>query len=135
MPRRFLVWAVCVGAAVSSGCGTMANTAYFTPGEGGKKVYGGVQVDWDVAVKQNESAWVTAAAFADLPLSAIGDTLSLPYLLALYLAADGRPADPNVRMSQLLHESEDSGPHSDGWRRSRSNNPMTYERLQGAIGP
>jgi len=138
MARRILLWAVCAAASVSSGCGTVANTAYLDPYEGGKRVYGGVQVAWDkTANQESRSSWVTAAAYADLPLSAIGDTLTLPYTIAVALGWS-KPTDPNDRTAQLLNESEDFGfPSSDGWRRARTDKSreVTYERLQGAIGP
>src|SRR5439155_11701128 len=128
------------GAAVCSGCGTLMNTAYFTPHEGGERVYGGVRGDWDLAVsRENHPTWVTAAAVADLPLSAVGDTLALPYLLALALTAE-QPAEPKVRKNQLLNESFTSGQSIepvDGWRPSKANTRsagLTYERLDGAIG-
>ena len=137
MPSRILLWAVCAGAAVSSGCGTVANTAYLDPYEGGKRVYGGVQVAWDKAANpESQSTWVTAAAYADVPLSAIGDTLTLPYTVAVALGWT-KPADPNVRTAHLLRESEHFGSPVDGWQPTKSNKSadMTYERLQGAIGP
>jgi uncharacterized protein YceK len=141
MSSRILVWVVCAGAAVSSGCGTVSNTAYLDPYEGGKRVYGGVQVAWDKAANsESRSTWVTAAAYADVPLSAIGDTLTLPYTVAVALGWT-ESTKPNARMAVLLHESDTSGPareRVDGWRPSHSNDPVTpttYERLQGAIGP
>jgi uncharacterized protein YceK len=127
-----------MAAAVGSGCGTVANTAYLDPYEGGKQVYGGVQVAWDKAANpESRSTWVTAAAYADVPLSAVGDTLTLPYTVAVALGWT-KPTDPHVRTADLLHESHTSGPvvePVDGWRRTRPNGPVTYERLQGAIGP
>jgi uncharacterized protein YceK len=141
MTRQFLIGLVCAAAAVSSGCGTVANTAYLDPYEGGERVYGGVRVAWDKAANpESRSTWVTAAAYADVPLSAIGDTLTLPYFLALSLAADRRAETP-VRMNQLLNKSfisREAVEPVDGWRPAASNNAVTptkYERLQGNIGP
>jgi hypothetical protein len=46
--------------------------------------------------------------------------------------------DPNVRMEQLLFESEDIGQIRDEVRRFWMNDqpsPMTYQRIKGGIGP
>lgn len=86
-------------ALSSAGCGTAANTLWLTPDEGGQRIYGGVRVDLDVAnplahdsgiVRETGPVPLTPAermghlAFLciDLPLSAIGDTLTLPIVLA-----------------------------------------------------
>jgi uncharacterized protein YceK len=141
MSRRILFGVVCAAAALGSGCGTVANTAYLAPYEGGERVYGGVQLAWEKAGSQeNKSTLVTAAAYADVPLSAIGDTLALPYLLALSLTAD-RPMEPRIRAAQIPTESatpRPAGEPVDGWRPAQANSPITpttYERLPGAIGP
>ena len=85
---------------LSAGCGTFSNVVWLAPFEGGERVYGGVRVDMDVlqraasgetgiyqggkqvqdSVRQTET--ILACAF-DLPLTAIGDTLTLPYVLWL----------------------------------------------------
>jgi hypothetical protein len=47
-------------------------------------------------------------------------------------------SDPNVRMGQLLNESEDLRQAREEFHRFWMNNQpstMTYERLHGAIGP
>ena len=47
-------------------------------------------------------------------------------------------SDPNARMSQLLNESEDLRNAREEWHRFWMNNQpsvLTYERLNGAIGP
>lgn len=47
-------------------------------------------------------------------------------------------SDPNTRMSELLNESEDLRQARDEWHRFWMNNQpsvLTYERLNGAIGP
>lgn len=47
-------------------------------------------------------------------------------------------SDPNYRMTQLLNESEDLRQARDEWHRFWMNNQpstLTYERLNGAIGP
>jgi uncharacterized protein YceK len=137
MARRILVGLVGAAAALGAGCGTMANTAYLAPYEGGERVYGGVRVAWDKAANQeSKSPLVTAAAYADVPLSAIGDTIALPYLLALYLAAD-RPVEPPVRVNEPVTSRPPVEP-IEGWRPAQSDGPVTptkYERLQGKVGP
>jgi len=119
------MWAVCVGAALCSGCGTVMNTAYLAPSEGGERVYGGVRTDWEVAAEpQATPAWVAAIFLADLPLSLAGDTLTLPYVLALSLTKD-QAAGP-------------SGQPGDAWRQSKTNSPaaeLKYDRLNGNIRP
>ncbi len=45
------------------------------------------------------------------------------------------PTDPNIRTTQLLNESEDSGPPRFDPRRNNKPWPLNYERLNGAIGP
>jgi uncharacterized protein YceK len=85
----------CVGlATLSGGCGTMLNTTYFTPDEGGERIYGGVRLDAEVIEDGygQRSPLVIALFLADLPLTVIGDTLSLPYTLALAMRG-AKPAD------------------------------------------
>jgi uncharacterized protein YceK len=85
---------VCLMAALTAGlggCGTAANTLWLAPFEGGQRVYGGVRTDMEI-VRQSitgepeskgqspRDRCITAVALAvDLPLSAVGDTLTLPY--------------------------------------------------------
>lgn len=125
MSKRTLVWAVCAGAALCSGCGTMLNTAYLSPSEGGERVYGGVRTDWQVAAEPEATpGWVAAIFLADLPLSLAADTLTLPYVLALGLTK-GQSPNPN-------------GQAGDGWATSKTGKPATeikYDRLNGSVGP
>jgi uncharacterized protein YceK len=95
--------AVC-GAALAvlmSGCGTAANTLWFIPEEGGKRVYGGVQVDANVfqesvrQVSSSEDLPTLARALrdatltaVDLPLSAVADTLTLPITIPASVGKD-----------------------------------------------
>jgi len=47
-------------------------------------------------------------------------------------------SDPNTRMAELLNESEDLRQAREEWHRFWMNNQpsvLTYERLNGAIGP
>lgn len=58
--------------------------------------------------------------------------------LGKYLKAQLYSSDPNYRMSQLLNESEDLRQARDEMHRFWMNNQpsvLTYERLNGAIGP
>lgn len=84
------------GLAVASlflleGCGTLLNTCWFTPTEEVNRVYGGVRVDVQLAQEAAVAArdgkdfserframTGSALMIADVPLSAIGDTLTLP---------------------------------------------------------
>lgn len=84
---------------LNGGCGTAANTVWLTPDEGGKRAFGGVRADLqsiETAASGSSGMWVggeevrdrkrqvgTVLFFAlDLPFSAVGDTLTLPYTLA-----------------------------------------------------
>src|SRR5262249_44683538 len=83
------VWA-CLTAALLSGCGTMGNLWSCCSGSGGERVYGGVYKDVKLVAEgvgrgihpDEEGPWFPLAAAClmtfDLPLSAIGDTLTLP---------------------------------------------------------
>ena len=94
---------------LAGGCGTVANTAVLPPEEGGKQVYGGVRVDWEAArhvvaeisgdYPRSPFLFVSGLLAVDLPLSAIGDTVTLPYTIpyALWLGPKGgkeRPSTP-----------------------------------------
>lgn len=85
---------VALVAFLSSGCGTAVNTLWRTSDEGGKTPYGGVATDysvlWQSQINQvnpdhpNPSPledFKVLFALIDLPFSALGDTLTLPYVL------------------------------------------------------
>jgi uncharacterized protein YceK len=85
MPLRAATILLIMLAGVS-GCGTIRNLSQ-TP-----EVYGGVKIDNEVGVKYRErrpaeeehdivnaAKWV--ATVVDLPLSAVADTVTLPYVL------------------------------------------------------
>jgi uncharacterized protein YceK len=82
-----------------SGCGTVLN---FFNGEGGgpKHIYGGVQIDCQVAAEHlkdrpAQGIPLVLCAILDLPLSLLGDTLTLPLVLSDQLQdlmADRTPA-------------------------------------------
>ena len=80
-------WLLVLGFLVvaGSGCGTAVN---FFNGEskGPELVYGGVQMDYQFAAEhiQDQPAQglpLVLGAFLDLPLSLLGDTLTLPLIL------------------------------------------------------
>jgi uncharacterized protein YceK len=99
-------------AVLPTGCGTVANTCYFWPGEGGKRVYGGVRAEWETMqqdlykpdpLEDGINRWARLGLFTvDLPLSAVGDTLTLPltvpfsFYWALHSETLHRPATPAV---------------------------------------
>jgi uncharacterized protein YceK len=96
------------------GCGTAANTLWWTPMEGGMRVYGGVRADAEVLCHRfsgesdagNATGRCKEVVFCaiDLPLSAAADTLTLPVTVPTALArqfgkrdpASG-PVDPSAR--------------------------------------
>ncbi len=136
MLRRSVLLA-CVGlAALSGGCGTLLNTTYFTPDEGGERIYGGVRLDAEVIEDGygQRSPLVIALFLADLPFALIGDTVSLPYTLALAM----RGAKPAEAKGAGPSESATSGtPGADvqqaGAKQATPVSPT--ERLIGEIGP
>ena len=80
-----------------TGCGTVANTIWLSPEEGGQRVYGGVRADWeslqDAASTPagNRQSGILKSAL-DLPLSTIGDTVTLPFTIpcAILRSQSGR---------------------------------------------
>ena len=90
--------------ALLSGCGTLQNTVFALREQEANKVYGGVQVDVD-AIR----TWVTSPpscgtppfialplVVADLPFSAVGDTLTLPVTVPWSLRRAGLVVDPKA---------------------------------------
>lgn len=84
MPRALSVSVALVLLGLA-GCGSMANTFTMKPEEGGKRIYGGVRADCEVASDCLGNRDVGAArlplllqAYADMPFSLVGDTLALP---------------------------------------------------------
>src|SRR5687768_16376702 len=78
-----------------AGCGTVANLVPVPPATGEMRVYGGVATDLDTARQMSAGAAATddpverclcyanaALAVLDVPLSAVGDTLTLPVTVA-----------------------------------------------------
>jgi len=69
-----------------SGCGTVLNF-FHGESEGPKRVYGGVQMDCQMAAEQlkaprQEGIPLVLLPLVDLPLSLLGDTLTLPLVLS-----------------------------------------------------
>src|SRR5436190_2124808 len=77
----------------TSGCGTVCNTVWWNPDEGGQRAYGGTRADFQVATSEFANPKPDASsidrvatvslALLDIPFSAVGDTLTLPYILWL----------------------------------------------------
>ncbi|QEL17251.1 YceK/YidQ family lipoprotein [Limnoglobus roseus] len=99
MSPRLLVLVTAAVAILSSGCGTTLNTCMI-PQNGGQRVYGGVRLDATCVASAvtdeptvfnplgtskpktvYQRAWEMLLFGIDLPLSAIGDTVTLPYFL------------------------------------------------------
>jgi uncharacterized protein YceK len=134
---RRIVLLACVGlAALSGGCGTLLNTTYFTPDEGGERVYGGVRLDAEVIEDGygQRSPLVIALFLADLPFTLIGDTVSLPYTVALAM----RGAKPADAKGTGPSESATLGIPGGAVQQAGAKQPATTapaERLNGEIGP
>jgi uncharacterized protein YceK len=94
--RTGAVLGLLTAAILSGGCGTVANTAWLIPEEGGKRPYGGIRIDYDKARNPptsfpNADDRLQQFVFAlDLPFSLVGDTLTLPYVLAYDMGLFGR---------------------------------------------
>jgi uncharacterized protein YceK len=85
--RTTVILGLAIAAGFSGGCGTLANTVWTYPEPAPKRVYGGVAKDWETARQFNadtsyQGRRVAICAAVDLPYSAIGDTITLPYVLA-----------------------------------------------------
>jgi uncharacterized protein YceK len=104
MKRIALFGFVLVAAPLCAGCGTCANTLWWSPEEGGMRVYGGVRAHVERLQESppNESVWddIGYCAFAaiDMPLSLIGDTLTLPFTIV----AEARK--PSANSTKLANE-------------------------------
>lgn len=99
--------ALCALAPASAGCGTTANqngdcwwhTCYMGPAN---QPYGGAEQDWDLLTSihglgGDELGWgnVFSASLAlfDLPFSAVGDTVTLPYDVWVTMTRQREPAE------------------------------------------
>jgi uncharacterized protein YceK len=109
MARLAVAVSLALPVLLLSGCGTVLNTTYFTAEEGGGSVYGGVRLDLETSrdlisetppddenVGQCISRYTMAVytMLIDLPLSAIGDTLTLPITISgtYLISAEKEPA-------------------------------------------
>ena len=101
------VAAACVAAvalAAVSGCGTVMNLTH-EPSEftDPKRPYGGVLVDcvgtllW---IGHPDLIPVSLGAVLDFPLTVVGDTLALPYVIYLNVHKDD-PADPSPKAAPV----------------------------------
>lgn len=93
-------WAVATLALLLSGCGTAANTLWWSRDEGGLRVYGGVRAETEklrqhVADPERADSRDLLLAL-DLPLSLVGDTLTLPITVPVALTrsySDPKPVN------------------------------------------
>ena len=97
--RRVLTPVLLLLAA--SGCGTIRNLCadpeVFPRSDNPQSAYGGVRLDANTAAASTTLGWTDSPLLAffwtlDLPLSAIGDTLTLPYILYIKNHRDNVPA-------------------------------------------
>lgn len=93
-PRRALGLLTAITLLIG-GCGTFSNLT----DDGSMSIYGGVARDVDMAVDAysaaNAAAYIGGLFFivADMPCSAIGDTLTLPYVVPVVLGWAGDRAN------------------------------------------
>jgi uncharacterized protein YceK len=113
--------AVCVGFLFFSllGCGTVNNTVLTRPEDGGKIPFGGVREDMEgiKTSEQNSKAARPLLCAIDLPFSAIGDVVTLPYTWAYTVINEPVPPVPPTSAPPM------SPP---GSQMSPSTSPMTY---------
>lgn len=118
--RRRMILYLAAGLATSlAGCMTALNTMYYTPTEGGKEIYGGVKLDAELFKEARAKDAPTlfgctgpvarigtvTLATMDLPLSAVGDTLTLPITM-------------KAAFDRAIDELVDRNPeHVEEWRR------------------
>jgi uncharacterized protein YceK len=125
---RCCVLACCLAGAVPllSGCGTVKNLAAGSYGNMEERsshpeIYGGVHRDLDCAASclvwgsplpelLGDLLWVPPIVCIDLPLSAIGDTLTLPLVIHASRVKNGGPEQPMA----VSPSGEDKPPAPDG---------------------
>lgn len=118
IPARLAVTLVLV-APLMGGCGTMMNVAYFNPSEGGERIYGGVRTDLiaaqmclddsakgDITADKARSVGAFFLCLADVPLSLIGDTATLP--LTVFDTLKPRDPTPVSRTGEFWEPLPDS---------------------------
>jgi uncharacterized protein YceK len=117
--RPLWMASVAAGILLVSGCGTLCNTVWWIPEEGGERIYGGVQMDVGVlreslSVRSEDRGIgdrLLGVAFftLDLPFSAIGDTLTLPILIPRALGWTREPELRNETTTPAGASMPDSG--------------------------
>jgi uncharacterized protein YceK len=110
MRKRELAATLVTAATLAlGGCGTAANVLLLKPEEGGQSIYGGVQADLhsakgyaaevsdssDIREQIDGASEALFVAALDLPLSAVADTLTLPWTLATRLGQPAMAPPPN----------------------------------------
>jgi len=115
---RLVAWAVLALSAIAgmSGCGTANNWFFLSTEDGGMRIYGGVKNDVEEAKESFSFAFSSMSTpfdrftsgiegifqTADLPLSAIADTLILPCTFMTGLKRkDSAPTEANIEERQL----------------------------------
>jgi uncharacterized protein YceK len=112
MARLSNLGLLALAGVCASGCGTVLDTVVRAPGHEGARVYGGVQMDaqagrecfkeslssfeklgYDPEIPKPFMFFAGLCSIADIPLSAVADTLALPFTLAT--AKPGKPAPSN----------------------------------------
>ena len=87
LQRLAVVW-LAAGLLLSSGCGTVANLrppSESIAGDPVKRTYGGVRQSCENIRNKDKAKFpvaTVAVCLLDLPLTAVGDTITLPYTLA-----------------------------------------------------
>lgn len=95
--KRISLFALILAA---SGCGTFTELSY--PPSQGVRLYGGVKTDFEVA----ESTYYLT--YVDVPFTAVGDTLVLPYSATVYFFGGDDDEAPEPE-----EKSDDSGDEDD----------------------
>jgi len=92
--------AVCVGFLLFSqlGCGTVKNTVLTSPEAGGKTPFGGLHEDLQGIWAEKEDSHPVLCAI-DLPFSAIGDVVMLPYTWSYTVVNEPVPIPPMMQSS------------------------------------
>ena len=109
--------------AFACGCGTAANLIETTEGPGPKKVYGGVRSDCENVLGSLQSLpvlgpfWSSVCFIgytADLPLSFVGDTLTLPITVLATIERNLMDFnDPHMKAKSVLNSLNDSTARND----------------------
>ena len=92
--RKLVTLLLLAGTAVvlTSGCGTCANTLWWTPEEGGGRVYGGVRAEWKEIVRRCQSPENTSTAKPSQVVKALASTIEPPAMAMAPANWENRPA-------------------------------------------